>query len=170
LEEMNRAQQAGYAENILGLMPYYQEAYAEPEVAEAPRAPTMKAWGGRMWQWDGAGWVDIGEAGVEKAPDYPTSYEEWSLAGGKAGTGKTYAKWLETKEGAPSEAEQLKEAKAGMKTQLMAARGGDGYVSPDDYKKGKKAWFEAGYSKDKYDEYFEMFANPTHLGDYKIAR
>jgi len=35
LEEMNRAQQAGYAENILGLMPYYQEAFAEPEI-EAP--------------------------------------------------------------------------------------------------------------------------------------
>ena len=68
LEEMNRAQQAGYAENILGLMPYYQEAYAEPEVAEAPRAPTMKAWGGRQYQWDPStqSWTDVG---VAKAPE-----------------------------------------------------------------------------------------------------
>ena len=62
-----------------------------------------------------------------------------------------------------------KEAKAGMKTQLMTVRGNDGYVSSDDYKKAKDAWFKAGYSKDKFDEHFEMFANPSHIKDYEIV-
>jgi len=35
----------------------------------------------------------------------PTSYEEWSLAGGEAGTGKSYAEWIQSSK-APTQAEQ----------------------------------------------------------------
>ncbi len=35
---------------------------------------------------------------VEKEPTAPTSHREWELAGGEAGTGKTYAEWLEGEE------------------------------------------------------------------------
>jgi len=62
-----------------------------------------------------------------------------------------------------------KDAKDDMKKQLMIVRGTDGYISPESYKKAKEAWFQAGYSKDKFDEYFEMFANPSRIEDYEIA-
>ena len=100
-----------------------------------------------------------------KAPTPPTSFKEWKLAGGKAGTGKTYAEWLKDKgEKAPTE----KEATADMKTELMTVRGADGYISPEDYKTAKEAWFQAGWDKDIFDKEFEKFANPSHIKDYDI--
>lgn len=54
LEEQARA---GEKESALGMLPYYQEALKKPA---APEAPTMKEWGGRMYQWDGTKWVDVG--------------------------------------------------------------------------------------------------------------
>jgi len=105
------------------------------------------------------------EPEAEKKEKGPTSFQEWNLAGGKAGTGKTYAEWLEKEEGEPTE----KDAIADMKTELMKVRGADGYISPDDYKKAKEAWFQKGLNKDVFDENFEMFANPTHIGDYGIT-
>ena len=106
---------------------------------------------------------------VPTPPTPPTSYKEWELAGGKAGTGKTYAEWLEKEEEPLSETEELKQAKVSMKAQLMGVRGKDGYISPKDYKTAKEAWHQAGLGKDKFDEYFNMFANPTHRQDYEIA-
>lgn len=100
-----------------------------------------------------------------KAPTPPTSYKEWELAGGKAGTGKTYAEWLKDK-GAKAPTE--KEAIVDMKAQIMTVRGADGYISPEDYKKAKEAWFQAGWSKNTFDKEFEIFANPTHITDYDI--
>ncbi len=67
-----------------------------------------------------------------------------------------------------TEAEQLKIAKADMKTQIMSIRGTDGYISPNDYKKAKEAWHQQGLSRRKFDEYFEMFVNPTHPQDYGL--
>lgn len=61
-----------------------------------------------------------------------------------------------------------KDAIADMKAQLMTVRGDDGYISPEDYKKAKDAWFKAGWDKDEFDKEFEMFANPSHIGDYEI--
>ena len=74
-----------------------------------------------------------------------------------------------TEPGKPiTEAQQLTQAKADMKAQLMLVRGGDGYISPDDYKKASDAWHKAKLSKRKFDEYFEMFVNPSHPEDYGI--
>lgn len=111
-----------------------------------------------------------GEYGVyrpkePKEPTYPTSYREWELAG-KPGT---YEKWLEKKEETPTEAGQLAEAKTNMKTQLMTVRETDGYISPENYKKAREAWHQAGFSKRKFNEYFEMFVNPDHTEDYDLG-
>lgn len=42
--------------------------------------------------------------------DYPSSYQEWELAGGQAGTGKTYADWINKGESENLSPEKIQEA------------------------------------------------------------
>jgi hypothetical protein len=43
---------------------------------------------------------------------------------------------------------------------LQSMTGGDGYVSPNDYKKGKQLWISAGRDSKEYDEAFKGYVNP----------
>jgi len=55
-----------------------------------------------------------------------------------------------------------------MKSDLMAGRGEDLYVSPDYYKEGKQLWRDSGRDPIDYDKEFKMFANPSHIEDYDL--
>ncbi len=60
--QLEEAQRSSQQQNALGLLPYYKEALSTKET----EAPTMKEWGGKMYQWDGTKWVDVGVADVVK--------------------------------------------------------------------------------------------------------
>lgn len=70
-----------------------------------------------------------------------------------------------------SEAELERGARSSIVKTLDPVRGGDGYVSPDDYKKARSAWISAGFARDSFDKAFAAeYVNPdsyTALGvDY----
>lgn len=49
-----------------------------------------------------------------------------------------------------------------MATQLNNVVGTDGYVSPENFKKARKAWMAAGYSGKEFNETFTSYINPDH--------
>ena len=118
---------------------------------------------------DYALWAEAGKSdSTTKQPTSVQEYEYYKQQEESAGrTPKSYGEFSEGGD-APSETEQLKVAKSDMKTELMGARGYDGYISPDNYKTAKEAWHQKGLSKRKFDEYFEMFVNPKHPEDYGL--
>ena len=61
----------------------------------------------------------------------------------------------------PTEAETKRTAVSNMGKDLQALTGGDGYVSPTDYKKGKQLWISAGRDSKEYDDAFKGYVNPT---------
>lgn len=63
-------------------------------------------------------------------------------------------------------AENKQSAISGMTKQLSSVVGTDGKVSPDDYKKAKRAWLSAGYEATDFDNNFGSFRNTSHLSDY----
>ena len=72
-----------------------KRAEAERKAAEEERkAPETIAEGQRQWDPVTKTWIPTGYTKPEKET-YPTSYEEWSLAGGIRGTGLSYSKWLD---------------------------------------------------------------------------
>jgi len=56
---------------------------------------------------------------------------------------------------------------ASMKGQLASVKGGDGYVSPEDWKTALSAWQDAGYSAASFKTNFQNFINPADPQDYK---
>jgi hypothetical protein len=81
------------------------------------------------------------------------------VAKGKGGSGGTGKKTVG----------QIKKEDVGkVANQLKSRAGADGYISPEDYKKGKAAWVGAGYSSNDYDTQFNGFVNPSHAGDYSL--
>ena len=96
----------------------------------------------------------------------PTSYQEWSLAGGKAGTGKTYAEWLETKGANIVKSGGLVIAESDIavaQSQLDSSRGQDGYINTALYLKLLKAWKDdGGLEQDFYKQFSPMnYLNPN---------
>lgn len=60
-----------------------------------------------------------------------------------------------------SEAELERGARSSIVKTLDPVRGGDGYVSPDDYKKARSAWISAGFARDTFDKSFAAeYVNP----------
>jgi len=51
---------------------------------------------------------------------------------------------------------------------LSGLVGGDGYVSPSDYKKAKAAWVSDGFSSNDFDAIFNNFINPGFEVEYKL--
>ena len=110
--------------------------------------------------------IEFGERGGAAAGTTgPTSFQEYELAGGLKGTGKTYAEFIESK-GGETESEKLQVARQGIAAYLNTEAGGDGYVSPITFKNARKAWVTEGYSSKDFDESFTSYANPTHIRDY----
>lgn len=61
----------------------------------------------------------------------------------------------------PTEAETVRANATKVATQLKGVAGGDGYVSPENYKKARSAWVTAGYTAKDFDERFATtFVNP----------
>lgn len=61
-----------------------------------------------------------------------------------------------------SEAELTRGARSSVVKALDPVRGGDGYVSPDDYKKARSAWISAGFSREDFDKAFAAeYVNPA---------
>ena len=72
----------------------------------------------------------------------------------------------------PTEGESEKDAVKGMSTQLNSVTGADGFISPDDYKKARKAWVsETGMSAKSFDENFSSYRNSMRPSeDYGVER
>ena len=122
----------------------------------------------------------IGEDGKISAQSYLAAYKKWIEIGGSVNDFK-YAypveEWLGFWEYGnlpsgwkPSETEgkiNLQEATKAMSAQLDKVVGGDGYVSPNDYKTAKRAWVkETGLSAKQFDEAMSIYRNPDN--DYEI--
>lgn len=72
--------------------------------------------------------------------------------------------------GKPTEAETTRSAATKVATQLKSVSGGDGYVSPENYKKARTAWVTAGYTAKDFDERFaQTFANPDSYDTIGIS-
>lgn len=54
-----------------------------------------------------------------------------------------------------------------MQSQLDTVKGGDGYISPEDYKQALSAWQQAGYSAASFKTNFQNYINPADTQDYK---
>jgi len=109
--------------------------------------------------------VNLGQVGATGDSKGPSSYQEWTLAGGLEGTGKSYADFIATKSG-ETEAEKSQKARVGIAAYLNQNTGDDGYVSPDAFKTARSAWVSDGYSSEDFDKAYKNFANPTHYPDY----
>lgn len=109
--------------------------------------------------------VNLGQAGVGSDGKGPSSYQEWTLAGGLEGTGKSYADFIATRTG-DTEAEKIQKARVGIATYLNQNTGDDGFVSPDTFKKARNAWVSDGYSSEDFDKAYKNFANPSHYREY----
>lgn len=63
------------------------------------------------------------------------------------------------------------QVKGAIQQGLSSVRGKDGYVSPQDYAKGLKAWLEAGLPRDQYNKQFNSFRNPKNAYyDYAVKQ
>ena len=56
-----------------------------------------------------------------------------------------------------------------MSKDLKAVSGGDGYVSPKDFKEGRQLWTEAGRDSKEYDEAFKGYVNPTQYYELGLS-
>jgi hypothetical protein len=65
---------------------------------------------------------------------------------------------------APSQQDVVQAIRQG----LSAVKGGDGYVSPQDYASAYEDWVTAGYSPSSFQTYFKSFENPNN-GYYAYA-
>ncbi len=63
--------------------------------------------------------------------------------------------------------EQKQLSISSMAGQLNSVVGQDGRISPDDWNVALNAWLEEGLSLNDFINNFSVFANPSHLGDYK---
>lgn len=64
--------------------------------------------------------------------------------------------------------EKLNAARVEMNSLLARGMGGDGKVSPADYKKGKQQWTGMGFKAADYDAYFYRYVNGSHYQDYGV--
>ena len=70
--------------------------------------------------------------------------------------------------GKPTEGSIARTAQQDMAAQLNQRRGGDGYISPEDYKQARSAWISAGYSGATFNDSFQYYANPANPQDYRL--
>lgn len=63
--------------------------------------------------------------------------------------------------------EQKQSSISSMANQLNNVVGQDGRISPEDWNTALNAWLEKGLSLNDFVNNFSVFANPSHLGDYK---
>jgi len=115
----------------------------------------------------GTAYTDAG--GVRRQPVYTTNpttgnftTKEIVMAGkekvtGSGGSGRK-----------PTEGEIARSATADMASQLNSRRGEDGYISPEDFRRSRQAWVGAGYDAKVFNNNFQYYANPGHVGDYGI--
>ena len=121
----------------------------------------------------GTAYTDAG--GVRRQPVYTTNpttgnfttkeivmagKEKVTGAGGSGGSGGSGRK--------PTEGSIARSATADMASQLNSRRGEDGYISPEDFRKSRQAWVGAGYDAKVFNNNFQYYANPGHVGDYGI--
>ena len=66
----------------------------------------------------------------------------------------------------PDKANALQENISLVHDRLSPLTGGDGFVSPTDYKKAKAAWTSSGEDPSKFDVIFNEFINPKNIQDY----
>lgn len=68
-----------------------------------------------------------------------------------------------------TQAEILQDARSRISPQIQAVRGGDGYVSPDNYIKFRDAWTNTGLAADDFDKNFKQYANPSSYSKLGIT-
>lgn len=102
---------------------------------------------------NGSKYVDV----IMRNPDGSLSTTSMRVGSvDKSGSGST-----------PSEAEKKKSDATKVASQLSTVTGGDGYVSPSDYKTARRAWVNAGYDATDFDTRFaRTYVNPD---DYDLA-
>ena len=72
--------------------------------------------------------------------------------------------------GKPTESELMRSARSEIASQLNTRTGGDGYVSPTDYKKARSAWVSKGFSAKDFDKSFaNEYANPDSYDQYGVS-
>lgn len=83
-------------------------------------------------------------------------------ADGSLSTQSMFVGATDTPKGAqPSDADVKKSAAQKVASQLASVAGGDGYISPENYKTARKAWVNAGYDATDFDTRFaKTYANP----------
>lgn len=91
---------------------------------------------------------------IYKNPDGSITTQQVRLGADTSGSG-----------GKPTESELQRTARSEIASQLNTRRGGDGYVSPADYKKARSAWVTKGFSARDFDESFGAeYVNPNDYG------
>jgi hypothetical protein len=92
----------------------------------------------------------------------PTSYDEWSLAGGEEGTGMSYADWLQRQNLTQTDRDRSLKTAAFTKAkpELEASRGKDGYIDPGTYMRLRTDYGAAIGDPNEFDE---MFASMLSL-------
>lgn len=53
-------------------------------------------------------------------------------------------------------------------TFMNQVKGGDGYIDPKDWDDALESWLESGRTKSEFENNFNQFANPSHLGSYGL--
>ena len=125
----------------------------------------------------------IGKTKAVQTDKGPVSWQEWNLAGGQAGTGKTYAQFLEGK--GESNSEKLAASIQDMHVQLQnaltyyesvpTASGYKNvpktreYLTPNAWKIAKKAWgAEEGLKAEDFIKEFYMYIDPDKASEYGV--
>jgi len=108
--------------------------------------------------------VSAGKIAKSKPNEAPSSYQEWSLAGGQAGTGKTYAQFLAGKGGGHANDAEA----AGALSELI---GGGGFVDINVYRDIKNLYIQnnQGTSAD-FDDSFSDYLSPEDRRKYGIGK
>lgn len=107
-----------------------------------------------------------GKAEISSGDKGPTSYQEWSLAGGLEGTGQTYAEYLKKGDGDTTDSDRNY-----IKSDVDSITGSDGYVDPNKMKALRQdialndpellSWFDKAYQP-------KDMLNPEHYS-YEIG-
>ena len=75
---LEQERRTGAEEAITGDLPLYKEALSKPPEPKEPGAPTMKAWGGRQYQWNPStkSWTDVGASKAPKVAGVTTGLSD----------------------------------------------------------------------------------------------
>ncbi|NIA09511.1 MAG: hypothetical protein GWP10_07240 [Nitrospiraceae bacterium] len=92
----------------------------------------------------------------------PSSYKEWSLAGGEKGTGMS-SEFLN--QGGDNKFNKER-ARGDMLEKMNSVKGRDGKIAPENWNAFREAWQSAGGNVINFDKEFSQFINMSHSENY----